>query len=255
MFMSHLLLATITFALAHQPTANAEVLSVSFKAPAQLTLHEPVLAEFAIDNPTDNLVVIDLGIGRTQFITVSAKLPDGSVVTPHLGLRDGLHRLGRTQIPARSRYTQQLLLTEWLAFDSPGTYQIDLGLSLPKGAPMQLASATPLGATHLELTIAPRDANVLRTRCGALASIMSVSQNAEERINAGRALTSMSDEAVIPCLKKASASTNEFDHAIMRSLNRMNQPAARALLQEMAASEDEDRASMARSYLSGLVRR
>lgn len=255
MFMSHLLFAAMTFTLAHQSTPNADVLAVSFKVPAQLTLNEPVLAELAIDNPTDKPVVIDLGIGRTQLISISAKLPDGSVVTPRLGLRDGLHRLGRTEVPAKSRYTQQLLLTEWLAFDSPGIYQIDVGLSLPKRALAQLASATPLGATHFELKIAPRDVNVLRTRCGALASIMSVSQSAEERINAGQALTSMIDEAVIPCLKKAAASTNEFDHSIMRSLNRMNQPAARAVLQEMAASGDEDRASIARSYLSGAVAR
>lgn len=255
MFMSHLFLAAMTFAFAHQPAGTADVLSVSFKAPAQLTLHEPVLAELAIDNPAERPVVIDLGLGRTQFITVTVTLPDGSVVSPRLGLRDGLHRLGKTEIPAKSRYTQQLLLTEWLAFDTPGVYQIELGLALPKGVPVQSALAAPLAATRFELTIGPRDANVLRARCGALASIMAVSQNAEERINAGRALTSMIDEAVVPCLKRASASTNEFDHVIMRSLNRMNQPAAEALLQEMATSDDEDRATMARSYLTGLVKR
>lgn len=107
--------------------APPAALTISYRAPASLTLHEPVLVDFAVENASAEPVQFDLGDNRRALFVVKVEGPRG--VLPDAVVHDtGLMRRGLVTVKANERYTQQLLLNDWFAFQDPGQYDIQIQL-------------------------------------------------------------------------------------------------------------------------------
>ena len=110
--MLRLKLSVVFFSLAISASANAQwMVAVSFKGPATLVLHEPVIVEFSIENGLTEPIGLDFGLDRQENFVVAIRQPDGTLVqVPPLPIHDGLNRIGRVSIKAGDHYAQKLVL-------------------------------------------------------------------------------------------------------------------------------------------------
>ncbi len=243
--------ATLATWLVQSPSAQAQV-TITYQAPSKLVLHEPVIVEFVADNATDETIHLDLGLDRTKAFAVTISRPDGSVRTPQLSY-NGIVRLSKLSIRPRDRYTQQLFLNAWDAFDQVGPYRIAINLTSPVKAEQGGAVVETSAKAGVELTVLPRDERVLQRICSRLAGVAATTTNAAERIDAARALSYISDPVAVPCVRSVTAATDRVDWILIPGLLRIANPDAQALLQDLASSDKFERAALARNGLERVV--
>lgn len=239
------------FHLATAGTAEASGAVVSYRAPSEVVLHEPVIVQVSFSNETADSIHIDLGFNRQTGFALQIKLPDGSVVAPQIARR-GLGRTGRLLLRPNDTASHDLLLNDWLSFDQLGLYEISIRLTQPIETQSGVLLETPT-ATRFTLLVGPADQATLRSVCGRLSEKILQSPRAEDRLDAARALSYVRDPVVLPFMRKVMASTNKQDAILIDGLVRLGDAGAKALLNEVLLSKDEERAALARSGLQRLT--
>jgi hypothetical protein len=228
--------------------SKKEIVSYSLVS-SKLSLHEPVIVNFTIDNVLMEPVTVDLGPDRKEGFRFTVTQPDSiSTRLPPL-IREGLARIGKVAVEPGQSYTQRLLVNEWFGFSMPGKYVVEVQLANPvrtqKG--ITITEGTKF-RTALEIT--PRDAEKLRSVCESLFRQIIASKSYEQAAEAALTLSYVKDPVAVPYLKQALASNKMVEIYAIAGLGRIgNEEAVRVLISALQIRK-ADTAVLARSALS-----
>ncbi len=181
-------------------------------APAQITLHEPVIMAVQITSRATQQICIDMGWKFVAAFLIRVVTPDGK----QIDLSTQVHRqgiLGRAPGVARclnpnEKFTQRIILNEWYTFDVPGNYQITTTTGLPVLIPGSDTTSEDRAKAEkreaqLNLKILPRDEVALKNRCEALMNrFQERSWITPEQYHAADELSYIGDPIAIPYLSK-----------------------------------------------------
>jgi uncharacterized glyoxalase superfamily protein PhnB len=228
------------------------LVAITYKGPANLTLHEPIIVQFSIENGSPESVRLDLGLDRKENFIVEIGQPDGvRVQARQLPMHAGLNRRGKVSVAPGDRYQQKLVLNNLSSFDQTGTYQVTIRLRTPVLDENGRAVATPTTGAFT-LLIAPRNEERLQRTCERLAQITVSAFEAEESLNSADALSQVKDPVGVWWMQWVLWRTDKVDSILTRGLSRIGDAAARAVLAEVAAFGDSERSEAARIALMRL---
>lgn len=236
---------TVAFAQAEgvdQPTSSDVV--VSFETNPQLVVGEPGIVGLVIRNRSDEAVTVDLGWDRRDSLRVRVTRPDGSHIDGPRLAQAGVSRIPTVRIPARGTYAQQYVLNEWVSLDEPGTYEVELRLDA-SWRTTEGPNPAPSARTILGVRVNPRDAVHLRRTCDLLAEQALRAPTVSAQHDAARALSYVRDSVAVPCIDKVLKATTRFDPSLTQALVRIGTESARATLEGILRSGDEERFRLA----------
>ncbi|HEV2380587.1 MAG TPA: hypothetical protein VG206_12435 [Terriglobia bacterium] len=166
----------------------------------ELTLHEPVVLRFSVENTFAEALTLDLGWNRVGKFTVAIFRPDGLAAHPAHLRTGGVSRTPRVLLATGERYSQQLLLNEWYPFDELGDYRIEIEFegSIRRGPGTTLQGPPP---REIALRVGPRDPAVLAETCQRLIK-RAVGPDAESALGAAKELSYVLDGTAVPFLAR-----------------------------------------------------
>ena len=186
----------------HAEAANqsASRIHISFAMEsAKLSLREPVVLIFTVQNQSENSATVDLGQDRKENFLFSLMRPDGtSVRLPQLR-SDGFSILGVVSIEPGKHYVQQIVLNEWSEFEQLGSYKIRASLAKP--VRVGRASEGEL-VVEADFQILPKQPEKLLKVCDALLRRVYSAPSYEATAEAALALSYVRDPIAIPHLRK-----------------------------------------------------
>jgi len=222
------LFALIAFAGSQECQAQSSVKLSWQLADSRITLHEPVLLKLTVENTGVVAATLDLGWNSRQGLLVTVIRPDGTIAkAAAFDPGDETGTITRISIGPGTADTEEFVVDQWYVFDKPGQYRIGASLRFPFKfgdvplAPGEMFHAAPLfdapddprtrvtPATFQTITIEARDEATLRQRAESLVAralkpALERTPGAQDmdREVAMRALDSIRDPAVIPCLMR-----------------------------------------------------
>jgi hypothetical protein len=231
--------------------AGVSPVTVRYSGPAQVTLNEPIIVEFVVENWSSESIKFDLGLDRTRHFGLVITRPDGAAVRAPSVPPDseGIKLIGRTSVAPGDRYVQNLLLNEWSSFKELGKYTVEITLR----AGVYTAGGTRVDTSTdavIAFIVGPRDESVLVRTCNSLAS--EVIAHTDGRYEAARALSYVTDPIAVGYIENALGATDEVDWILIPGLVRIASPEARTLLATLARSNLDGRAALAQFGLMQL---
>jgi hypothetical protein len=222
---------------------------VFFDADKQLVLGEPLLVRSTIRNRSTGFVDVNLGWNRKGAVRLRLRDPDGNDIdVSRLTTADGVSRTRMVRIDAGSSYSQQYIIDEWIPLDQVGTYTVTIDLdAFVQGARGPVAAV--YGDNSLAVDVTQRDAAMLQRRCGMLAVRVIDESDAGDRIDAAAALSYFRDPAAVSCIDTVIQKTRGFDSVLTEGLRRIGTQNARAVLERMLQSSDDERYRVASDAL------
>jgi hypothetical protein len=226
---------------------------VSWQVPDPVvTLHEPVLLRFVVDNPSRDAVTVNLGADGAQGLLVTIITPAGVVLRPSLHLTDGLHEGIEAHVEPGGRYIHDVLVDQWYDFDTPGRYGLGVALRYPISAGTR--HLAPPAESFYTVTIAQRDEAALGRRCeslvGRLFTDVVDENNVADSLEAMRALSYIRDPVVVPYLVRSLKSTFSIVRGrTIHALARLSTPEALRALVYVATGDSPEEARDARTAL------
>lgn len=211
-----------------------------------LTLGEPVILVFSVENDSDHAVSVDLGYDRTQFFAFSVTEPDGHVSQNGPVLGEGIHSAGTIRISAGGIYRQEFLLNQWFEFKSLGRYFMEARLNAP--GPLLHDAISPQGRS-MELELKPRDINRLTKVCAELASRTEAARSVVEAKDPALALSYVKDPVAVPYLTQVLSGHALSYQLAVAGLERIGNDAAVATLLSELNDKYGDIGDLARQAL------
>jgi hypothetical protein len=199
-----------------------------------VVLQEPVFLEFEIDNRSAASIKADLGKYRKLSFSFDVAFPDGTTIREiTLPVREGIGEGGRVSLSAGQRYTQRLLLNEWVNFSEPGSYQVEARLTTPvEGEGGITVPSPPFRAI---VNVLPRDEAVLTRVCQSLVDRIERSVSFEEARDAAAALSYVVDPIAVPYLSAALRSDKYVSQEAAAGLERIGDMSATQVLMSFLA--------------------
>jgi hypothetical protein len=251
--VTSVLLTSWLAAAAIAPLPVQPGVSATFDLPTALTLNELVLVTMRVRNLSNEPVNFDLGWNRTQGLALVVRGPDGRLHKPAI-TPQGVGRIGRIELAPQREYVQPLVLNDWMPFDRPGPYQVEIRLTAPFVSTSGPLTGPP--SETLTFEIRPRDAVVLEHTYAELVDAY-LNGVGEQRWYAAQVLRHVTDPVAVPMLRRildSTASTGSDDYIVLDTLRKIGTPDAIGVLQETAASGSAERAALARNALQRLRR-
>jgi hypothetical protein len=212
--------------------------------------HEPVIVDLTIRNESPGALYFDPGYGLRKIV-LGVTGPDGRLrKTREAKAREGMEFSNAVQVDPGGVYVLPILLSDRFDMEALGSYRIDVTSPLPDGGP---GGETASAKVALELTVAPRDEERLKTACAELVGRIRDSPRAYVAIVAGQALSSVDDPAVVPFLAQA-LGTRPFAGMIISALARLKTNEAIDVIERASRSSDPETSSLAHSALVNLAR-
>jgi hypothetical protein len=228
-------------------------ISYSLK-PSHITLHEPVLLKFTIENGTSEPVVVDLGANLQEAFLFTIGKPDGSKAEVPPKRPEGSALKGQISLQPSQTYSQSLLLNEWSEFDVPGQYQISVRLVkpdiTPKGMDIYDIYDTPEFRTTLDMQ--PRDAVRLNKICADLETKIINARGFSEAQEPAQALSYINDPVAIPYLVAALNSGHLVESIAIAGLERIGGDEAIRALTDASKSKNKNATFLAKRALESL---
>ena len=221
--------------------AQAGKVNISYSfAGDYLTLHEPVVLSFAVENGLAQPINFGLGQDREQGFLFTVQRPDGlSVRLPQLH-HEGISVLSpEVLVESGQTYTQKLLLNARFDFAIPGKYEIEVQLANPIQTQdgTNVADATEF---HTSLEIKPRDPEQLKQVCANLIKRLNASTSYEEAAEAANELSYIKDPIAIPYLKEALMSKQMVELIAVKGLERIGSDEAVEALTSAQKSQSRE---------------
>ncbi len=224
--------------------------SVSYRLASPITLHEPVIVHVSIVNVGDESLLFDLGFNRKKAFQFTVIDPAGHRITLGPVKEEGIDGGGLVRLEPKRTYTQRMILNEWYEFDCPGSYRVEIRLTLPVQADSRL-SAVISKENVLEFEILPRDEAVLERRCRMLLNSLKGEKWLARRSAMARELSYIKDPVAIPYLQ-ALVDEGE-DYYAINGLMRIGSDRAMEAMIRAAESNDVASAQYARSLLRAML--
>jgi hypothetical protein len=253
-------LALVVALLGPARPAAAEGVAIRLEFPAKITLGEPLVADFVVENTMPVPVTLMLGTRGTQNMKVAVTGPDGRRRAGTFLMKEGISGdIGLMRVEPNATARKPIFLLEWFTsyqgeiadvFARPGAYAFDLELTQP----IQTASGFvgPPPSTRLYFEILPRNEATLRATAEKLAATV-IAQNYQGAETA-KILAEIRDVQAVPSIRQVLQHTNRYDWILLRPLAEIRDQTARALLENYSRSGDDDRRAMARDGLNRRVR-
>jgi len=233
--------------------------SLSFSAPARLTLHEPVSLRIGVVNNRNEPITIDLGknfIGNSKLVLAK---PDGSRVPvdpakPDPSVAEEGFFPGPVNVEAGSVFTREVVLNKWFDFDEEGTYNLSITFVGTARSATQTAISVQRQAVGT-IRVLPRDERALRQACLELARDAKSVHSAEVAMLATTKLAYMRDAVGVECLGHL-VTDPAFLHVstAVAGLVRSGSSQAREVLEQLRVHPDPERARAAANALDRLDR-
>jgi hypothetical protein len=243
-------LAALFLGFAAVPASSQDTPAVvlSYSAPANVVLHQPIVATLVVRNNRPEPVRLRLGLGNSHSFVVKIVRPDGALIdAPAVPeIKEGIYNTGRRTVPALGRYAHSLVLDRWHSFDRPGTYRIEIDLSTA----VETEAGVPVASTTrgvLQVRVGGRDEKALHRICQEILDRITQSRETSVRVTAAYELANIRDELAFPYIMQVIDSSIRFDGILIPALVRMKTLQSQALLDHMAQSNEKSRASMALS--------
>ncbi|MEZ5320446.1 MAG: HEAT repeat domain-containing protein [Vicinamibacterales bacterium] len=182
---------------------------ISYILPAEVTQHQPVLLDLALRNQLDRPLTIELGAGEVARFEFRLQPPSGSLVvsrpttTRRPGYSEWFESAGHHELAPGRSDSVWILLSQFLDFDSVGTYELTIRFNGEVTPIAALAPAMQLTRTTVrQIRVLPRDEDALRRYCASL-----VAESRSPMVTtSGRALTALAhvqDPVAVPYLLEA----------------------------------------------------
>ena len=219
-----------------------------------LTLHEPVLVEFALRNGSSQGIETDLGFNRKQNFSLTITTPDRHKVTASPIAAEGFGAVGQISLRPGETYRQVLLLSERYNFETTGEYAVDVRLTgvIKNSEKQAVASEAP---SEMKLTILPRDASRLTEVCTSLAETAIRGSTYVEARDAALALSYVRDPVAVPFLARTLRESKLVRSEAADGLARIATPEAVEVLNASSNSSDNELNAIARSALAIIDRK
>lgn len=219
-------------------------------AGAEVSLHEPVILNFAVDNNLSQPVKFDLGRNRKGSFSFTIMQPDGKKVELPQFFKMGLSRPGAVRLEADRTYRQSLLLNEWFEFPSAGNYEIHVRLSKP----IQTQDGRTISTQtefSLPLKVGARSPARLERVCADLAAQVAAADSYDKAAEAALALSYVEDPVAVPYLEKALVSRQLVEQLVVAGLERNgSNEAVEALLSALNTQSGEVKEGLIRPALA-----
>jgi hypothetical protein len=232
-----------------------EYVLASFTLPSpSVTLHEPILVDFSIQNGRAEPIRFDLGPDRKDHFEFSILALDGSSSWAHHREVDPdpagrAYALGAMSLRPEEVFHTRLLLDEWLSFDRPGRYEVGAALAdtLWTEAGASLGRPRP---EVLSIRVGRRSAKRLAQVCESLSTVAAEALGTREGHEATVALSYVRDPIAVPYLERALVPGGSACRHVLHGLGRIGTAEAAAVLRSVHRSWREPGArSLARTIL------
>lgn len=173
----------------------------------RISLREPVLIKLNVNNQTNEVVILQLGVDFKEALSVRIITPDGNMLLRPTMQMSGIRASGRVRIEPGAHYSREYVVDDWYDFTSPGKYGIGMDLSLP--IMVGDRNVRLPGEVFQSVLIDVYDPAALRQRCEALltrilqpvlSGDVAAAQDADQAM---WALSSVHDPVVVPYLARA----------------------------------------------------
>jgi hypothetical protein len=219
-----------------------------------LTVGEPVVLDYRFENLSDQSVGILLAGYENDYFRLEVTRGSGQTVVRN-PWDPGALRVPMYPLAPRQSVAKTLILNRWFDFSMTGDYRIGVRYS---GRVQAGAGAWPTGAVitidsppELNLTILPRDENVLRRRCQELAGrIQQTTSLIVTRHRDAEVLSFVADPVAIPFLVQVAEGNVGEEYAAVEGLARIGGAGARQALTRLALSSKPEIAQAAKQALS-----
>lgn len=230
--------------------AQEPAVAITCEGPSEVVMKQAVIATLELENRSSEPVVVDLGFNGKGNLSVSVVTPTrGLVRAPRLQAPD-FHSGGTVTLKPQERFSQSILLNEWVQFDAVGDYEVQIAID----GRMFTSAGKPVEAVKertCSVKVRPRDEQALRAACGELAREALTAEGFPDRDAAARALGYVQDPVAVPYLEDVlrRADSPSLANIAVDSLVRNGSAEARAALERVSREAAEDRAAVARGAL------
>jgi hypothetical protein len=187
---------------------------------AKITLHEPLIIDFVVNNTHAETLTFDLGPDRKENFRFTFTRPGGATQAQQLR-KEGVARLGKVTIQPGESYKQQLLVNEWFDIPQPGNYTVSIEMITPivsqKGQVI-----TKSASNRFTIEVLPRDPEKLKDICESLFTRITTSNSHEQASESATTLSFISDSVAVPYLEKMLKIDNMIERIAIKGLARVN---------------------------------
>lgn len=233
-------------------TMNARIegrVKVLYTISSPVSLLEPIIVEFTVENGLSEPIKFDLGLNRKSKFVFTVTRPDGSIVhVPPLS-EEGSGVMGRISLQPKQTYTKRLLMNERYGFDQPGNYGVEIRLA----DFIQTESGRRINVStkgNLRLQVEPRNPESLAKKCEELVKKTLGASSFEEAADFAFALSYVNDPIAVPYLKRVLESDRMVESVAINGLVRIGNREAVEVLISTLKSKVADTALRARYALS-----
>lgn len=231
--------------------AQTEIMSYS--TATTVSLHEPVVISFTINNVLSETLSIDLGLHRKGAFQIVVTSPHGErlSLSPLAKVREGIAGPTSVTLDPGQSYRQLLVVNEWYEFSKPGKYLIEVELA--NSPQTQAGSIVSVGRKiRATVEVVARDLERLRGVSESLMRQVLASKSYQEAAETADVLSYVKDPVAVHYLRSALESNKMVEAYCIAGLRRIgNSEAAQVLISIMTKQEGET-AMMARNALFAL---
>lgn len=228
--------------------AQTEIMTYS--TAATVSLHEPVVISFVVNNVLSEVLTIDLGLHRKGSFHIVVTSPDGErlSLSPLAEVREGIAGPTSVSLDSGQSYKQLLVVNEWYEFSRPGRYWIEVELgSSPRTQAGSIISAGRKFRTTVE--IVARDPERLRRVCENLMHQVLASKSYQEAAQTADVLSYVEDPVAVRYLRSVLESDRMVASYCIAGLRRIGNSEAAQVLISVMAKQDGETAVMAKNAL------
>jgi hypothetical protein len=227
---------------------NASPVSYVLESP-DVVPGEPVFLRFVVHNTSAAPLKLDLGQDRKQSFVFDVNFPDGTTASDLVKpLRSGLAASGDISVAASERYTQTLLLNEWINFNAPGTYVVDVEVA--KALQLSGGSTAPIPRFVTRVNVLPHDDQRLDQICARLTDQISAERSVGRARDLALALSYVRDPVAVPFLREAYERNRYVESEVIDGLERIGDVMAIETLISMLATDVSQDASWNESRIA-----
>ena len=235
--------------------------SIIYALPKQISLHAPVPLSITVTNGTAETVHIELGMNGHGNSQMFLTLPNGTRLSidstrPPPGVVDFAYWPGGFDLPPGERRSAEAVLNEWVDFSAVGTYRLDIRFRGAVQGPNYTPIAVQRTPAPLTVQVRPRDTRELEELATDL--IWDIQgPYAEPALRAMKKLEHLEDAISVPYWSRIITERKGLYTAqkVVRALEQIATPEARAALESATRSDDPWTAFYAGAALGRLDRR
>ena len=159
---------------------------------------EPVVLKLEFANLTDEPLELNLGWDQHDQIYFTATGPTGrmEIHEPKPNGFDQVGRFGKVAISPKGANTQEIVLSQWASFDTPGDYTVELHLRGPLG--LQTPGSLQVQTEGVSLTVAPNAPSLVQQHCAEQWNRLKGAHNGGEAMDAAFFLGNVRSPLAVP---------------------------------------------------------